>query len=69
MAWVKFLSDFDWTPPERPTVTLAYKAGEEPLNVTRACAAAAVAHGSAKRVPAPKRGEANAVRVADGSGA
>lgn len=63
MAWVRFTADFDWTPPERRTVTVAYKAAEKPMNVTRACAAAAKAAGKAVGVAAPKRVEANAVRV------
>ncbi|RVG43587.1 hypothetical protein CN226_32805 [Sinorhizobium meliloti] len=42
--WVRFLADFDWKP--RPPVTIAFKA-DTTRNVTRACAAAAVAAGKA----------------------
>ncbi|RVL76019.1 hypothetical protein CN135_23610 [Sinorhizobium meliloti] len=48
--WVRFLADFDWKP--RPPVTIALKAGDV-KNVTRACAAAAVALGKAERTERP----------------
>lgn len=57
MAWVRFTRAFDWTPPERRQVTLAYPAGLV-ANVTRACAGAAKAAGAAVDAPRPKRGDA-----------
>lgn len=47
MSWVRFIADFDFKP--HPQTTVAYRAGDE-RNVTRACAAAAVAKGAAERL-------------------
>lgn len=51
--WVRFIAPFDWSPPERQAVTLAYPAGHID-RVPRACATAAVAAGRAVRVRAPR---------------
>lgn len=55
MAWVRFTNDFEWWPS--PQVTISYKAGSV-LNVTRRCAAEAVAKGRAVRAAAPRRSPA-----------
>lgn len=47
--WVRFLADFDWNPPEKPAVTLAFKAGYTCL-VRRACGEAAITAGKAEKV-------------------
>lgn len=44
--WVLFLRDFDFTPPERRTVTIAYRAGDV-FFVRRICAELAIGHGCA----------------------
>lgn len=50
MPRVRFLRDFDWSPPERGgRLTLAFKAGTEIL-VRRICAAEAIAAGAAEPV-------------------
>jgi len=51
--WVRFTAAFDWSPPERPAVTLAYPAGHVD-RVPGACATAAIAAGRAVRVAAPR---------------
>jgi hypothetical protein len=53
MAHVRFSRDFDWSP--RPRVIIAYKAGEKPLVVRRACADAAIAAGAATEVEPHRR--------------
>lgn len=55
MSRVRFTAPFDWTPPARPSVTIAYPVGE--FTVTRDCAAKAVKAGAAVRVKPPKRGQ------------
>ncbi|WP_246678238.1 hypothetical protein [Mesorhizobium sp. B1-1-7] len=50
--WVRFTADFDWKPI--PQSTTAYKAGMV-LNVTRACADAALGAGKAVKSANPKR--------------
>ena len=55
MAWVRFTEPFDWSPRERPTVTIAFPPGV--FNVRRDCADRAVKARKAVRVKAPKRGE------------
>jgi hypothetical protein len=46
--WVRFVSDFDWYPPEKKgRVHVAYKAGMR-LLVRRKCAADAIAAGAAQ---------------------
>lgn len=55
MMWIVFEQNFDFTPSADRRVTIAYRAGPEPQNVTRECCAAAVAAGKAKRVKAPAR--------------
>jgi hypothetical protein len=49
--WVRFLSDFDFKP--KPAVTIAYPAGLV-VNVTRTCAAKALAAGKAEKTEAPE---------------
>lgn len=50
MPWVRFTSDFDWSPPEKPgRITIAYKSGMQVL-VRRLCAQAAVAAGAAQTI-------------------
>jgi len=51
MPWVRFTSSFDFKP--KPSVTLAYHAGDVKL-VTTACAAAALANGKAEKASKPK---------------
>ena len=51
---VHFLRDFDFIPPLRPSVTIAYKAGSV-LTVTRDCASTAIACGAAEKVNATAR--------------
>lgn len=64
MAWVRFTGDFDWDPPKRPTVTIAYKAGRcRP--VTSDCARAAVKAGKAVRIKAPSKADRDAVLRGD----
>jgi hypothetical protein len=45
MPWVRFLADMDWKP--RPSVTIAFKAGDT-KNVPRAAAGAAVLAGKGR---------------------
>lgn len=47
MAWVQFTAGFSWKP--KPQVTIVFEAGQI-ANVTRDCAAAAVARGRATRI-------------------
>lgn len=54
MAWVRFTADFNWKP--KPQVTIAYRSGQI-ANVTRDCAAAAVAKGRAVRVQKTRRSD------------
>lgn len=51
--WVLFTADYDWKP--RPPVTIAFKA-DSVANVTRACAAKAIAAGKAERTERPEDG-------------
>lgn len=53
MPWVKFSAAFDFTPKAARAETTAFKAGHA-RNVTRECAAAAIAKGKALRIPAPR---------------
>lgn len=53
MPWVRFNAAFDFTPRAARGETTAFKAGHA-RNVTRECAADAVAKGKAVRIPAPK---------------
>lgn len=66
MAWIRLTADFDWKP--RPSVTIALLSGQV-RNVTRACAAAAVAKGKAVRMVKRSRYaepvEASTVEMAD----
>jgi hypothetical protein len=56
MPRIVFTADFDWYPPElNGSWCQAYKAGPEPLRVTRPCADAAIAAGRA----VPFEGEAD----------
>ncbi len=48
--WVRFLADYDWKP--KPSVTIAYTAGSV-ANVTRMCAAKALALGKAEKTERP----------------
>lgn len=55
MAWVLFSAAFAWDPPERKGLTtLTYEPGEEPRNVRRLCADAAIAAGKATEADPPK---------------
>lgn len=56
MPWLRFTSDFDWSP--RYGVTIAYLKGME-LSVTRRCAEAAIAAKKAVKLPTPKREAVN----------
>ncbi|WP_374833909.1 hypothetical protein [Paenochrobactrum pullorum] len=56
MPWLRFTSDFDWSP--RYGVTIAYLAGME-MSVTRRCAEAAMKAGKAEKLPTPKREAVN----------
>jgi hypothetical protein len=58
MMWVRFNADFDWKPTSQ-SIT-AYKTGMV-LNVTRACAEAAIA--ASKAVKASKVGESGDVEA------
>lgn len=50
---IRFLADFDWSPPEfGGRVTMAYRKGSEET-VTRDCGAAAVAAGRAEAIEPP----------------
>lgn len=40
--WVRFLRDFDWSPPEKPRSSIAFKAGMH-QNVRSLCASQAIA--------------------------
>lgn len=66
MAWVRFTEPFDWSPRERPTVTVAFPAGA--FNVRRDCADRAVKQGKAVRIKAPKRGEDGCSGQTEGPG-
>jgi hypothetical protein len=48
--WVRFLADYDWKP--KPAVTIAFKAGGV-HNVTRSCAAKAIAASKAEKIERP----------------
>ena len=49
MVWVKFHRPFRWSPPEKPKVTIAYRA-DGAYNVRAACADEAVNAGVAHRI-------------------
>lgn len=53
MTWVSFNKRFRWVPPEKPRVSVVYKAGKQ-YNVREVCAKEAVKAGAAKRVKAEK---------------
>lgn len=50
---VRFLKDFDYSPLDDLRITVAYRAGEEPLTVKREAGLAAVAAGRAEEVAEP----------------
>jgi hypothetical protein len=52
MPWLRFTADFDWKP--QASVTIAYLAGQT-RNVTRACAANALAKGKAVKMVKPSK--------------
>lgn len=52
--WVSFLRDFDWTPPERRTVTLAFRLGAT-VFVRYRCGVDAIAAGAAIPAARPAR--------------
>jgi hypothetical protein len=56
MPWVRFSADFDFKP--KPSLTLAYRAGDEKL-VTTPCAQAAVAAGKGTIVKKARKGKAD----------
>lgn len=51
---VKFIANFDWSPPEKPRVTIAYKKGMV-MAVRRVCADEAIAKGKAIEVKNERR--------------
>ena len=51
---VRFLRDFDWSPPAKPMVTIARLADQE-CTVTRAHGVAALAAKAAVTIETPKR--------------
>lgn len=54
MPWVRFVEPFNWMPPERGgRVSQVYEAGAV-VNVTRACADAALEAGKAKATKNPR---------------
>lgn len=56
MPWIAFARDFDWRlPSARGHVVIAYKAGMVEL-VSAACAAAAIAAGTATKTQRPEHG-------------
>jgi hypothetical protein len=55
MARVHFTADFAFVPPERPAVSVFYKAGTE-MTVRRVCVERAIGAGKAFEVAAPVRG-------------
>lgn len=59
--WVRFKAPFDWTPPSRRRVTMAYPAGFRG-SVTHDCAAAAIAAGAADEIDPPPRDEREATQ-------
>jgi len=61
MTWVRFITNFDFKP--RPSITLAFKAGDV-RNVTRACAAAAIERGKAEKIERPANASRNYARKA-----
>jgi hypothetical protein len=61
VAWLRFVAEFDFTPPTRRGVTVAFKAGMcRPA--PRACVAAATMTGAAEIIPTPCRAEARRMR-------
>lgn len=53
---VRFLTRFDWSPPERHgRMTISYPAGKE-MTVRRICGEAAIAEGKAEEVKDARRG-------------
>ncbi len=55
MAWVRFSRPFEWSPQNRPGVTIVFAARD--YSVTRACEKAALAEGAGERIPAPPKGD------------
>lgn len=53
MPWIKFSADFDFRPPEKPRVCIAYKAGMTEF-VRRICAEQAIEKGKAVLTERPK---------------
>lgn len=51
--WVRFLADFDFRPPEKRRVCIAYKAGMTQF-VRSICAEQAIAQGKAVLIERPK---------------
>lgn len=56
MAWVRFMRDYEWSPPElRKKVILVYRSGKSYM-VTSRCALASIVSGAAvKCEPPPNR--------------
>ncbi|MGE0828945.1 MAG: hypothetical protein AB7O04_06295 [Hyphomonadaceae bacterium] len=50
--WVRFLSDYLYTPSKRRQVTIEYKTGAR-CSVKRECGQAAIAAGAAMEIPTP----------------
>ncbi len=55
MPWIKFTHDFDFRPPEKPRVCIAYKRGMVQF-VRRVCAERALAAGKAVVTERPNAG-------------
>lgn len=55
---VRFLADFDWSPPEKLTVTVAFKKGMF-MRVRRVCAMEAIAKGKAIKDESDERWRAS----------
>lgn len=51
--WVRFVADYDWTPPNRKSVCLSFRAGQR-YRVTGPQARDAIAAGKAEACAAPK---------------
>ena len=67
MAWVKFLSDFDFRPAARRRVLIAYRKGQVE-NVTRECRDRAVEAGKAEDTAERKAGDGGNDRQDPGDG-
>lgn len=62
MAWAEFSGAFDWTVPEENRVTVAFLPGMR-CPVRQDCLEAAVAHGAARPMRAPRRDVATRLKA------